>query len=228
MKRPGVILLLLASAAPLSAQVTVGFTVGQTKSSVVSTRLDALEQTAVAGYAVGLATNVGVSRHFGVTVGLAATRKGTSYALPGWAVEPPIRFNGTVTYRRRYVELSVLARGMLPLWDGRASFHALLGPAVELPVGCDAEFRASTGPNSSVRNDYGGCRLPDPRGLIELAQQHDLSAVGGIGAEISIPGGISLSAEYRYAFGLKSDGLNCEDVRNRTRTVQFGLAYPLR
>ena len=35
------------------------------------------------------------------------------------------------------------------------------------------------------------------------------------------------SAEYLYTFGLRSDGLNCEDFRNRARTVQLGLAYPL-
>lgn len=224
----GHLVLLIVSTAPLSAQLSVGFTVGQTKSSVISSRLDGLEQMAVAGYAVGLTANVGVNRHFGVSLGLAATRKGTSYALPGWAIEPPIRFDGTLTYRRKYVELSALARGVLPLWDGRASFHALLGPALELPSGCDVEFRASTGPNGSIGADYIDCRLPDPRGVIGLAQRYDLSAIGGIGAEIAIPWGMSFTAEYRYTFGLKSDGLNCEDVQNRTRTVQFGLAYPLR
>ena len=37
-----------------------------------------------------------------------------------------------------------------------------------------------------------------------------------------------LSAEVLYTFGLRSDGPASDAVRNRVRTVQFGLSLPFR
>lgn len=213
-------------AAPLSAQVAVGFTAGQTKSTILASRLAEFEQSALAGATVGVAAILDVHRHFGLTIGVASTSRGTSYAIPGWAVGSPTPGDGVIEYERRYVEISVLGRAVLPLRDRKASLYAVAGPIVDVASGCEVWFvrGASSG---SFSQTLAECRLPDYRGVIELAQQYDLGATGGIGGDIAIPWGMRLSAEVLYAFGLKSDGLNCEDVRNRTRTIRFGLSYSL-
>jgi len=223
----GLAVLLLLFAGPLSAQVDVGFTAGQTSSTVTASRLGIFEQTALSGHTLGLSASLDLHRHFGVAVGLAHTRKGTSYALPAWAVDRPGASEGTLNYERKYIEISVLARARLPLGGRKASLYALAGPALDVSSGCDVEFVERLGPSAWGGSSYPRCHLPDYRGAIELAQQYDLGAVGGIGGDLAIPWGMRLSAEVLYTVGLKSDGLNCEDVRNRTRTLQFGLSYAL-
>ncbi len=223
----GLLVLLLIPAGPVSAQVAVGFTAGQTSSTVTAGRLGIFEQTALSGHTVGLSASLDLHRHFGVALGLAHTRKGTSYALPAWAVDRPGQSEGTLNYERNYIEISVLARARLPLGGGRASLYALAGPALDVSSGCDVEFVERLGSSTWGGSSYPRCHLPDYRGAIELAQQYDLGAVGGIGGDLAIPWGMRLSAEVLYTVGLKSDGLNCEDVRNRTRTLQFGLSYAL-
>ncbi|MXW16578.1 MAG: porin family protein [Gemmatimonadetes bacterium] len=212
------------SAAPLSAQVAVGFTAGQTSSTVSAGRLGIFEQAALSGHTVGLTAALDINRHFGVTVGLAHTRKGTRYALPGWVVGPSYWSDGTLNYERDYIEISVLARAMLPLWEGRASLYALAGPALDVSGGCDVVFHEIMGP---TLGPFPRCLLPDYRGAIHLAEQYDLGAMGGIGGSVAIPWRMRLSAEILYTIGLKSDGMNGEDVRNRTRTIQFGVSYAL-
>ena len=218
----------LLSAGPLSGQFAVGFSVGQTNSTVASSRLGDLEQTGLTGYTAGFSATLDLHRHFGVTVGLARTQKGASYVLPGWVVDRPDLPDGTLSYQRTYTEISVLARAMAPLWDRKVSVYALAGPAVDMANGCEVEFRAGIGPSAYAFSGFPNCLLPDQRGVIGLAEQYDLGAVGGIGGDVAIPWGMRLSAEVLYTFGLRSDGLNCEDVENRTRTLQFGLAYALR
>ncbi len=221
---PLLLVFLLLSAVPLSGQFAVGFTVGQTNSTVASSRLGDLEQTGLTGYTTGFSATLDLHRHFGVTVGLARTQKGASYVLPGWAVDRPRLTEGTLSYQRTYTEISVLARAMVPLWDRKVSVYAMAGPAVDLSNGCEVEFKASIGPSSYSITGFPDCRLPDQRRVIRLAEQYDLGAIGGIGGDVVIPWGMRLSAEVLYTLGLRSDGLNCEDVENRTRTLQFGLA----
>lgn len=222
------VVLPLLSAVPLSGQLAAGFTVGQTNSTVASSRLGDLEQSGLTGYTTGFFATVDLRRHFGVTVGLTRTQKGASYVLPGWAVGRPRLSDGTLSYQRTYTEISVLARAVAPLWDRRASVYALAGPAIDVSSRCEVEFRAGIGPSAYLITGFPDCRLPDQRGVIRLAEQYDLGAMGGIGGDVAIPWGMTLSAEVLYTIGLRSDGLDCEDVENRTRTLQFGLAYAWR
>ena len=167
--------------------------------------------------------------HLHLRVGGVLTGKGTTYGLSSNAVTP-FRdvFQGTLTYERVYIEFSALGRAILPLGSGRASLYALAGPAVAFERKCKVEWWAVTGPSSRISRDFSQCQLPlDADSSIELEEGADFGAIGGLGADVAL-WDMRLSVEVLYTFGLRSDGSASEAVRNRVRTVQFGLSLPFR
>ena len=72
------------------------------------------------------------------------------------------------------------------------------------------------------------CELPVGRdSSVELSEGLDFGAIGGIGADVEF-WDWKWSVEALYTFGLRSDGPVSDAVRNRIRTVQFGLSLPFR
>ena len=221
--------LVLLGATSLSGQASVGLRAGVTKGTVAAGGLDAFDQEPRTSFTVGLSVTVPLREHFGLRLGLAYTGKGTTYGM-SWSAVTPIEDprQGTLTYRRDYIEVSAMARAMLPIGGWRASLYALLGPALAFSRKCSVDFRVTTGPRESWGSRWSQCDLPlDRDNRIHLGEGADFGAIGGIGADVEL-WDMRFSMEALYNVGLTSDTHGDEAVRNRVRTVQFGLSLPFR
>ncbi len=216
--------LVLAGATSLTAQGTVDFRFGATDGTVSAGHLDRFDQIPRRSFAVGASVTLALREHFGVRFGLALTGKGTTYGLGSLLVAEDLR--GTLTYARTYVELRALGRAILPLWNRHVSLYALAGPALAFSRKCDVSWHAITGPSSSRTTYFDQCELPvrlDSR--IRLDEGADLGAIGGIGADVEFLDW-RWSVEVLHTLGLTSDAPAGDAVRNRVRTVQFGVSVP--
>ena len=220
---------MLSGAMSLSAQATVDFRFGATDGTVSADRLNGLDQAPRRSFAVGASVTLALREHFGLRFGGTLSGKGTTYGVSGLVRGlSDDDLLGTLTYKRTYIEFSVLGRTVLPLWNRRVSLSAFAGPALAFSSECEVSWLASTGPNTTQGIKYGQCELPvGPDSHVPLGEGVDLGAVGGIGAEVAF-WDMRLSAEVLHTFGLISDGLAGDAVRNRARTVQFGFSVPFR
>ena len=221
--------LVLLGATSLAGQASVGLRAGVTNGTVAAGSLDEFDQEPRTSYTVGLSVTVPLREHFGLRLGLAYTGKGTTYGM-SWSAVTPIEDprQGTLTYRRDYIEVSAMARAMLPIGGRRASLYALLGPALAFSRKCSVDFRVTTGPRESWGSRWSQCDLPlDLDNRIQLGEGADFGVIGGIGADVEL-WDLRFSMEALYNVGLTSDTHGNEAVRNRVRTVQFGLSVPFR
>ena len=217
----------LLGATSLSGQASVDLRAGVTNGTVAAGGLDEFDQEPRTSYTVGLSVTVPLREHFGLRLGLAYTGKGTTYGMSRSAVTPiEDPRQGTLTYRRDYIEVSAMARAMLPIGGRRASLYALLGPALAFSRKCSVDYRVTTGPNTSWGSRWSQCDLPlDLDNRIHLGEGADFGAIGGIGADVEL-WDMRFSLEALYNLGLTSDTNVGEAVRNRVRTVQFGFSLP--
>ena len=117
---------------------------------------------------------------------------------------------------------------MLPLWDQRVSLYVLAGPALGFSTKCGVNWLAISGPNSRQGIEYGQCEIPAGSGAhIQLDEGADFGAIGGLGAEVEFLDW-RWSAEVVHTIGFRSGGAGRDAVRNRVRTVQFGVSVPFR
>ncbi len=223
--------LVLLGATSLSGQASVGLRAGVTKGTVAAGGLDAFDQEPRTSFTVGLSVTVPLREHFGLRLGLAYTGKGTTYRVnrntivPTGDLDP---YQGTLTYRRDYIEVSAMVHAMLPIGGRRAALYALAGPALAFSRKCSVDFRVTTGPRESWGSRWSQCDLPlDRDNRIHLGEGADFGAIGGIGADVEL-WDMRFSMEALYNIGLTSDTHGDEAVRNRVRTVQFGLSLPFR
>lgn len=225
---PSAALLMLTGAVSLFAQATVDLRFGATDGTVSASRLDGLEQAPRRSFAVGASVTLALREHLGLRFGGTLSGKGTTYGVSGLVRGLSDDLLGTLTYKRTYIEFSILGRTVLPLWNRRVSLYAFAGPALAFSSECEVSWLAYTGPNSTQGIEYGQCELPvGPDSQVPLGEGIDLGAVGGIGAEMAF-WDMGLSAEVLHTLGLISDGLAGDAVRNRVRTVQFGFSVPFR
>ena len=221
----------LLGATSLSGQASVGLRAGVTNGTVAAGGLDEFDQEPRTSYTVGLSVTVPLREHFGLRLGLAYTGKGTTYGMSRSAVTPvdfedPVQ--GTLTYRRDYIEVSAMARAMLPLGGRRASLYALAGPALAFSRKCSVEFWTPRVQSMRWGTVWPRCDLPvDRENRIQLGEGADFGVIGGIGADVEL-WDLRFSMEALYNIGLTSDTHGNEAVRNRVRTVQFGLSLPFR
>lgn len=215
--------LVLACTTSLAGQGTVGLRFGATDGTVSAGRLDGLDQIPRRSFSLEGSVTLSLREHFGLRLGLALTGKGTTYGLGSVLVAEDLR--GTLTYERTYVELRALGRAMLPLWNRHVSLYALAGPGLAFSRKCDVSWHAITGPSTSRSTYFDQCELPlGPDSQIRLNGGSDFGFIGGLGVDFSF-WDMGLSAEVLYTFGLGSDGTG-DTVRNRVRTVQFGVWVP--
>ena len=216
----------LVGATSLTGQGTVGLRFGATDGTVSAGRLDGLDQVPRRSFSLEGSVTLSLREHFDLRLGLALTGKGTTYGLGSLLANEDLR--GTLTYERTYVELRALGRAVLPLWNRRVSLYALGGPALAFSGKCDVSWHATTGPSTSRSTYFDRCELPlGPDSHIRLNGGGDFGAIGGLGAGFSF-WDMGLSTEVLYTLGLRSDGTAGDTVRNRVRTVQFGVSVPFR
>ena len=121
---------MLVGATSLSGQATVDLRAGVTKGTVAAGSLGRFDQAPRTSYALGLSVTVPLRPYLDLRLGGALTGKGTTYGMAAGAITPTVPFDGTLTYRRDYIEVSALARAKVPLWGRRASLYAIAGPAL--------------------------------------------------------------------------------------------------
>jgi len=216
--------LLPAGATSAAGQGTVGLRFGATDGTVSVGSLDRFDQVPRRSFSLEGSVTFSLWERFGLRLGLALTGKGTTYGLSSLVAGEDLR--GTLTFERTYVEVRALGRAMFPLRNRRVSLYALAGPALAFSRKCHVTWHAITGPSSSRSIFFDQCELPlGPDSRIQLNGGGDFGVIGGIGAELAF-WDMGLSAEVLYTIGLGSDG-TVDAVRNRVRTVQFGLSVPL-
>lgn len=220
--------LMLVCATSLAGQGTVDLRFGATDGTVSAGHLDGLDQIPRRSFSLEGSVTLPLREHFGLRLGLALTGKGTTYDGAGVLPAPfGDDVQGTLTYERTYVELRALGRATIPLRTRHVSLYALAGPAFALSRKCEVRWRRVTGSGGWQGIEYGECKLPlGSDSQIQLNGGGDLGAIGGLGADFAF-WDMGLSAEVLYTIGLTSDGTS-DAVRNRVRTVQFGLSVPFR
>ncbi len=220
---PLVAALVLVGATSLAGQGAIGLRFGATDGTVSTGRMDGLDQVPRRSFSLEGSVTLSLREHFGLRLGLALTGKGTTYGLGSLLVDEDLR--GTLAYERTYVELRALGRAMLPLRNRHVSLYALAGPALAFSRKCDVSWHAITGPSSSRSTYFDQCELPlGPDSRIRLNGGGDFGFIGGLGVDFSF-WDMGLSAEVLYTLGLGSDG-TVDTVRNRVRTIQFGVSVP--
>lgn len=218
-------------AAPLSAQSTVDLRFGVTGGTVAAGSLSELDQSPRTGFTAGMAVTVPMAGRFGLRLGVTYTGRGATYGISRSAILPagfedPHQVQGTLTYRRDYIEFSALARAML-VGGGRASLYALAGPALAFSRKCNVEFWTPRVRSVRWGTTFQRCELPVDRGIrIQLEEGADFGAIGAVGADVEL-WDMRFSLEAHYYLGLTSDNhAGGEAVRHRVRTVQFGFSLP--
>lgn len=229
---PVLLALALPCAVSLSAQSTVDLRFGVTRGTLAAGSLDEFDQAARTGFTAGLALTIPVAGRFGLRLGLAYSGRGTTYSLDRSAILPegfedPDDVQGTLTYRRDYIEISGLARAVL-FGGGRASLYALAGPALAFSRTCSVEFWTPFVNRGRWGTTFSRCEIPVDRGTrIQLDETADFGAIAGIGADVEV-WDMRFAVEALYYLGLTSANYGGgEAVRNRVTSVQFGFSLPV-
>ena len=229
---PVLLALAFPCAAPLSAQSTADLRFGVTRGTLAAGSLNEFDQAARTGFTAGLAVTIPVAGWFGLRLGVAYSGRGTTYGinrsviLPG-DVDDPNDVRGTLTYRRDYIEISGLARGVL-FGGGRTSLYALAGPALAFSRTCSVEFWTPFVDSGRWGTTFSRCEIPVDRSTrIQLAETADFGAIAGIGADAEV-WDMRFAVEALYYLGLTSANYGGgEAVRHRVTSVQFGFSLPL-
>ena len=174
------------------------------------------------GLKIGAAATVPVTDQFGLQLGLAYAQKGArlSADLEGDG-DFEIEITGaalSTTIKLDYIEVSALGKVSVPLGESSASMHVLAGPVVA--------FNTKSEANVPI---FGTVDLS------EAVKGTDFGLAGGIGAEIPVSEGMTLSIAALYTLGLRSTAKDSDDedlewegdVKNRALTVQIGLSFPM-
>ena len=212
------VVLLLLVQAPAAAQTTLALSGGINIASADVE--DASEMVpdivSVTRVSVGLAAGLSLSDRFGIQLGGRHAQKGVGLELneDGASIESRVELD--------YLEFAVLGRLRFPLAGDRVSVHVLTGPAVAVETGCGLSATASFG-GETVELEEACDEVDLERSPVDLAW-----AVGGE-LDIGISDNLSALPGILYAHGLADvDTATSASLKNRSLTLQIGLAYTLR
>ena len=206
---PGIAVMALALAiVPVSAQTVLGLHAGVSVATLSGT--DVTNATARAGVSVGASLTFPVAHVLGIQVGADYVQKGAKTDSAGVSV----------TVANNYIQVPVLLRVGIPS-AGLFGAHILVGPDVSFQTGCTAK---GSGGGFSVSVDCSQFGLD--------LKTVDFGAMGGVGFDFGLPGGLAITVEGLYNVGLssiiKSGGnIGNLDVKNRVFTVRAGVGLPL-
>lgn len=225
---------LLVPGAPVQAQTTLSLTGGVNRTSLDIDAHEAFSPDfeSLTRMSVGIAATLPVSDRFGLRFGGHYAQKGARLDLLGVFQMLDDMFGGfeempagtalDADFEMDYFEFTVLARVGFPLSGDRVSGHLLAGPALGLQLSCELALhvRGLNEPAFDVNSDCEENDL-DFRGF-------DVGLAGGAGIDIGLTDSIDARLGLLYTLGLsdisEDDG---EATKNRTLTVQTGLAFPI-
>lgn len=212
-----VVLLLLAQA-PAAAQTTLALSGGINLASANVEDASAMvpDIVSITRASVGLAAGFSLTDRFGIQLGSRYAQKGVGLELneDGANIESRVELD--------YLEFTVLGRLRFPLAGDRVSLHVLTGPAVALETGCGLSATAGFG-GETVELEEECDQVDLERSPVDLAW-----AVGGE-LDIGISDNVSAFPGILYTYGLADvDTATRASLKNRSLTLQIGLAYALR
>lgn len=170
------------------------------------------------GLKIGATLTVPVADRFGLQLGVAYAQKGARLSAD---LEGDLDLVGaalSTTFKLDYIEVSALGKVGIPLGESSASMHLLAGPVVA--------FNTKSEANVPV---FGTVDLG------EAVRSTDFGLAAGIGAEMPVSEGMTLSIDALYTLGLRSIAKDTGDEdlelgeggKNRALTVQIGLGFPI-
>lgn len=197
----GLLVLCLASMAPIGllGQTAIGVRGGFTSAKVTGT--DLTDPTRRSGFAMGGFVALGLGDAIGLDIGATYTQKGVGAVDGGTELKIDLD----------YVEFPLLARVSLPR-VGRVSPRLSLGPVLAFEVGCEV---AETQVELTITVD---CGDPILDGDLDTAS-FDLGVLVGAGASIELGGRTSFSLDVMYNDGLKS--IVPDEVQDPNRNQAF-------
>lgn len=200
------LVLLLAAAAPLSAQTVLGLNAGVNVATLGGDDVpDASNRT---GLNVGVSFLFPVGENVGLYVGGSYSQKGAELS------EPPL----TLTVSANYIEIPVLLRYGFE-GSGTVGAHFYGGGALGIEAKCEIEATDGTTTASA------DCSEAD----IET-KTFDFGLVGGFGLDFGVSETLDLTLDVFYTLGLVSvddTAPDPGDVKNRAFTIRAGLAIPI-
>ncbi len=217
-----VMLFVLVSSAPLSAQATLSLTGGVNLSTLAAdapSAGDVWHSESLARMSVGLAATIPASKHLGVQVGVAYAQKGGR--LSGLDNRQLV----TVDMALDYFEFTLLAVPTLPLssWE-RSSIRFFAGPTLASRVSCD--FDASGWLGAEHVTAAGSCDAgPD-----EIEPAMDLGVALGGGIAVGVTDRADVNVDLLYTLGLIPVGGGdryWSGPRHRVLTLRAGVALPV-
>ena len=217
-----VILFVLASSSPVSAQATLSLTGGVNLSTLAAdapSARDVLHSESLARMSIGLAATVPASKYLGIQVGVAYAQKG------GRLSALDNRQLVTVDMALDYFEFTLLAVPTLPLssWE-RSSVRFFVGPTLASRVSCD--FEASGWFGAEPVAAAGSCDAgPD-----EIEGAMDLGVALGGGVAVGVTDRADVSVDLLYTLGFIPVGggdRSWSGPRHRVLTLRTGVALPI-
>lgn len=201
---------LVATAAPVSAQMSLGISAGYVSANFVGDDVDELDPESVSGFSLGGWLGIPLGGRFSVSPGAFYVQKGASADEPG---------TGTLAFDIAYLEIPVLLSVRLTSDDSNVGFSLFAGPAVGFEASCDVSLSDGTETFSASCDD---ADFADRQSL-------DVGALAGAGVQFPLGERLDLMLSGGIDMGLRTldTSDNPDDVKNRAFFGSAGVVIPL-
>ena len=218
------------SAAPLTAQTTIGLR-GGIGTATLSQGMPRVERGEVErsrfGAVSGIDVGIPLSGIVDLRVGLGLAQKGGLADTPPWVTAGRAFVQATAEWDD--LQLSALFRASADAERGLLKVGVLAGPYVALNHSCDialttlfppagsGQFRFSSG--RQLSKTEASCRKDEGTDF----RSHDFGLAFGTGVEVKLGESVALALDVIYAMGLSR--IDDDGTRNRNLALQSGLVF---